>query len=136
MGGELTDVSVARVLIPSTAASVHTSGLFEAMPPASKQALYLKALWCWEGLDRTRLVTAIADSPSLTSRQMNVESMPEGPDNPFNVGFVARERPLRTEAEAQRMADVATSRYWKIKNPRSINPLNGASRTTQVCHVR
>ena len=56
---------------------------------------------------------------------MNVEPMPEGPANPFNVGFIAKETMLRTEQDAIRMADVGKSRYWKIKNPNSINPLNG-----------
>lgn len=59
--------------------------------------------------------------------QMNMEPMAEGPDNPYNVGFTANERMLLTEQEAIRMANVQTSRYWKIKNPNSINPLTGAS---------
>jgi len=57
--------------------------------------------------------------------QVNVESLPDGPKNPHGVGFVANETVLRSEKEAQRMGDLNTSRIWKIKNPNSINPLNG-----------
>lgn len=57
---------------------------------------------------------------------MNMEPMAEGAENPYNVGFTANETLLRTEQEAIRMADVGKSRYWKIKNPNSINPLTGA----------
>jgi len=56
---------------------------------------------------------------------VNVESLLDGPQNPHGVGFVANETVLRSEKEAQRMGDLNTSRIWKIKNPNSINPLNG-----------
>ena len=67
-----------------------------------------------------------AESRSADAVQVDVEPMPEGPENPHNVGFVAKERILRTEQEAMRDGDLAKSRVWKIKNPNSINPLNGA----------
>ena len=54
-----------------------------------------------------------------------MESLPDGPRNPHGVGFVANETVLRSEKQAQRMGDLNTSRVWKIKNPNSINPLNG-----------
>ena len=65
--------------------------------------------------------------------QVNVESLPDGPANPHGVGFVANETVLRSEKEAQRMGDLNTSRIWKIKNPNSINPLNGELSGNAVC---
>jgi primary-amine oxidase len=41
---------------------------------------------------------------------------PAGPDNPAGNGWVARERPLETEADAQRLADSAAGRYWLVVN--------------------
>ncbi|KAK9817313.1 hypothetical protein WJX72_012521 [[Myrmecia] bisecta] len=61
----------------------------------------------------------------LTVTETDVEAMPEGPDNPYGVGFKATERDLTTEKEAQRCIDVACSRIWKIKNKHSLNPVNG-----------
>lgn len=52
--------------------------------------------------------------------------MPLGPDNPHGVGFVAMETEFATEREAIRCVDPARSRVWKIKNPRSLNPVSGA----------
>ncbi len=66
---------------------------------------------------------------------MNVESLPDGPKNPYGVGFVANETVLRSEKEAQRMGDLNTSRVWKVKNPNSINPLNGEAADTGACQV-
>jgi primary-amine oxidase len=41
---------------------------------------------------------------------------PAGPDNPAGNAWVARERPLETEAGAQRLADTAAGRYWLVVN--------------------
>lgn len=41
---------------------------------------------------------------------------PAGPGNPVGNAWVARERPLETEAEAQRLADIAAGRYWLVVN--------------------
>jgi primary-amine oxidase len=41
---------------------------------------------------------------------------PAGPDNPAGNAWVARERPLETEADAQRLADSAAGRYWLVVN--------------------
>jgi Copper amine oxidase, enzyme domain len=55
--------------------------------------------------------------------------MPDGPANPFGVGFCATETVLKTEQQAQRNGNPAKSRIWKIKNPSSLNRMNGE----QVC---
>ena len=57
--------------------------------------------------------------------QVNCESMPDGPANPYGVGFCATETLLRTEQEAKRNSDFAKSRIWKIKNVNKLNPMNG-----------
>lgn len=55
--------------------------------------------------------------------------MPDGPANPFGVGFCATETVLNTEQQAQRNGNPAKSRIWKVKNPNSLNRMNGA----QLC---
>jgi Copper amine oxidase, enzyme domain len=55
--------------------------------------------------------------------------MPDGPANPFGVGFCATETVLKTEQQAQRNGNPAKSRIWKVKNPSSLNRMNGA----QLC---
>lgn len=61
--------------------------------------------------------------------QVNVESMPPGPENPFNIGFFHTETELKTELGAIRDVDSAKSRIWKIKNPNVKNPMSGTSAT-------
>ena len=41
---------------------------------------------------------------------------PAGPGNPAGNAWVARERPLETEADAQRLADAAAGRCWLVVN--------------------
>lgn len=52
--------------------------------------------------------------------------MPEGPENPHGNGFWAQETSLTTEATAQRVANPASARVWKISNPASKHPVTGA----------
>ncbi len=59
------------------------------------------------------------------SPQVNVEALPEGPENPYGNGFVAKETPLLRESEAQRTNNAASGRYWKVKNPSVINSTTG-----------
>lgn len=57
--------------------------------------------------------------------QINCESMPVGPDNPYGVGFVALETVLETEKQAQRDIDPYKSRCWKVVNYNSHNRVTG-----------
>ena len=57
--------------------------------------------------------------------QVDLVSMPEGPDNPHGNGFWAKETPLLTESKAMRVADPAAARAWKISNPTSTHPVTG-----------
>lgn len=72
-----------------------------------------------------------------TAAQVNCESMPDGPANPHGVGFCATETLLKTEQQAQRNINAAKSRIWKVKNPSSLNPMNGSqlSLLSAVSHL-
>jgi primary-amine oxidase len=47
---------------------------------------------------------------------------PPGPGNPAGNAWIARERPLETEAEAQRLANAPTGRYWLVVNESVCGP--------------
>lgn len=59
--------------------------------------------------------------------------MPDGPANPYGVGFCATETVLKTKQQAQRNGDAAKSRVWKVVNPASLNPMNGGSALLETC---
>jgi primary-amine oxidase len=56
------------------------------------------------------------------------ESVPStaGPDDPYSLGLVVRDTPLRTEAEGKQDYDWATQRAWKIVNDNVRNGLGTA----------
>ncbi|MDT3425806.1 primary-amine oxidase [Paenibacillus forsythiae] len=53
--------------------------------------------------------------------EVNTSSMPPGPDNPYENGFIPVSTQLKTETEAVRDMDIRSSRYWKIVNPNKKN---------------
>jgi primary-amine oxidase len=55
--------------------------------------------------------------------EMNTQAMAAGRDNPYNNAFTMQETALRTEAQAQRQLNLASSRKWKIINPENKNSL-------------
>ncbi len=55
--------------------------------------------------------------------EMNSETVPAGPSNPYGNAFVMKETLLATEKAAKRALNFASSRRWKIINPRSLNSL-------------
>lgn len=57
--------------------------------------------------------------------QIDTQTMPPGPKNPFDIGFFHKETELVTEKAAIRDIDPAKSRVWKIKNPHVTNPKTG-----------
>jgi primary-amine oxidase len=63
------------------------------------------------------------DGPTNTVYEVDARRVPTGEDNPWGNAFEAVLTPLRTESEAQRMADQATSRHWRIVNERATNRL-------------
>jgi primary-amine oxidase len=58
-----------------------------------------------------------------TVLELNTESVLVGDNNPRGEWFSMTEHPLRTEQEAQRNLNLATSRKWKIVNMKTTNGL-------------
>ncbi|MFI5585960.1 primary-amine oxidase [Amycolatopsis sp. NPDC051758] len=65
----------------------------------------------------------MVDGPENLVEEVDVERVPMGPDNQRGNAFTQRRTPLRTESEAQRMADNRKGRVWHITNPGSRNRL-------------
>ncbi len=63
------------------------------------------------------------DGTANSLYEVNVESVPPGPDNPWDNAFVARSRLLASEQAAKRRVDPAAGRYWKVVNPSRLNAL-------------
>lgn len=55
--------------------------------------------------------------------EMNTEPSPAGKNNPYNNAFTMTENSLRTERQAQRQLNLASSRKWKVINPAIKNSL-------------
>lgn len=63
------------------------------------------------------------DGPVNEVHEVNAETVPFGPDNPWGNAFRPRTTVLERESLAQREVDPATSRSWKIVNPEVRNGL-------------
>jgi primary-amine oxidase len=63
------------------------------------------------------------DGERNTVVEVNSESVPPGPENPYGSAYVARETTLAREHEAQRLIDPLAGRYWKVANPGVTNGL-------------
>jgi primary-amine oxidase len=57
--------------------------------------------------------------------EMNTESVPKGPANPYGNAFAMKETPLRNEKEAQRKLNLASSRRWTVTHCGQKNSLGG-----------
>ncbi|MEW6212850.1 MAG: primary-amine oxidase, partial [Acidobacteriota bacterium] len=55
--------------------------------------------------------------------EMNTQSLPPGPRNPYNNAFTVKETVLKRELEAQRKLNLASGRRWKVINPSVKNSL-------------
>jgi primary-amine oxidase len=55
--------------------------------------------------------------------ELNSQAPPAGPQNPHGNAFVMQETALRTEQQAQRDLNFASSRAWKVINPNVTNAL-------------
>jgi primary-amine oxidase len=71
-----------------------------------------------------RLDTMI-DGPVNAVDELEAVLVPRGPQNPTGTGITQTVTRLRTEKEAQRMADNAKNRVWLISNPGRQNRLGG-----------
>ena len=63
------------------------------------------------------------DGPVNTVYAVQSEASPASADDPYGLGLVTRETPLRTEAEGQQDYDWATQRAWKIISSNGKNGL-------------
>jgi len=61
------------------------------------------------------------DGPGNSVYEVDAVPVPSGADNPYGNAFTSLVTLLETESQAQRLADSARSRYWKIVNPGSLN---------------
>jgi primary-amine oxidase len=55
--------------------------------------------------------------------EVNSAAMPAGAANPYGGAFQMKETPLRTEREAQRKLNLASSRFWVVENLSAKNAL-------------
>ena len=53
--------------------------------------------------------------------EVDAARVPMGPDNPFGNAFTWTETPLRTELEAQRLADPSVARVWQVQSASRTN---------------
>ncbi|TDD00474.1 primary-amine oxidase [Saccharopolyspora terrae] len=65
----------------------------------------------------------MVDGHHNSVEEINVQRVPIGPDNPRGNAFTHTRTPLRTESQAQRLADNRAGRVWHITNPESRNRL-------------
>ena len=70
-----------------------------------------------------RLDLDIDGATGNTVVEQNTSAVPAGANNPHNNGFSMSESPLRSESEAKRQLNLASSRRWKVQNPSVKNSL-------------
>jgi primary-amine oxidase len=63
------------------------------------------------------------DGAANSVYEVETEAVPVGSDNPYGNAFRPRRTLLRTESEAQRLADPRVARHWLVVNPGVVNGL-------------
>ncbi len=63
------------------------------------------------------------DGQANRVKELNTVALPRGPDNPYGGGFTMQESTLRTESEAQRPLNLASSRRWLVESATTNNAL-------------
>jgi primary-amine oxidase len=66
------------------------------------------------------------DGEANNAQEVNVRAAPPGPENPNDNAFFVEVTPLATERAAQRDANAASARFWRIANASKKNALGGA----------
>ena len=64
------------------------------------------------------------DGQSNSVYEVNSKQLPRGDENPHGNAFVAEQTLFEREQDAQRLCNMASSRYWKIVNPSVKNRMN------------
>ncbi|MDI2032730.1 primary-amine oxidase [Saccharopolyspora sp. TS4A08] len=65
----------------------------------------------------------MVDGHGNSVEEIDVQRVPTGPDNPRGNAFTHTRTPLRSESQAQRLADNRAGRVWHITNPSARNRL-------------
>jgi primary-amine oxidase len=65
----------------------------------------------------------MVDGMRNSVHEVHAESPPAGSENPYGGALITRVTPFRREAEAQRVIDPLSARYWRIVNPTVHNGL-------------
>jgi primary-amine oxidase len=63
------------------------------------------------------------DGAANSVYEVETEAVPVGSENPYGNAFRPRRTLLRTESEAQRLADPRVARHWLVVNPGVVNGL-------------
>ena len=63
------------------------------------------------------------DGTANTVYRSDTEAVPTGPENPYGLGLVQRNTPLRTEEEGKQDPSWQTQRAWKVVNENVVNGL-------------
>ncbi len=63
------------------------------------------------------------DGQANRVKELNTVALPTGPNNPYGGGFTMQESTLRTESEAQRQLNLASSRRWLVESATTNNAL-------------
>jgi primary-amine oxidase len=63
------------------------------------------------------------DGAANSVYEVETEALPVGSDNPYGNAFRPRRTLLRSESEAQRLADPRVARHWLVVNPSVVNGL-------------
>jgi primary-amine oxidase len=63
------------------------------------------------------------DGEANSVYEVETEAVPIGSDNPYGNAFRPRRTLLRSESEAQRLADPRVARHWLVVNPSVVNGL-------------
>jgi primary-amine oxidase len=63
------------------------------------------------------------DGAANSVYEVETEAVPVGSDNPYGNAFRPRRTLLRTESEAQRLAEPRVARHWLVVNPGVVNVL-------------
>ena len=102
---------------------MHTTALSPGEPPqfGVEIAPQLKAPF-HQHIFAARLDTAI-DGEANSVYEVNMVSLPRGPENPHGNAFRAESKLLATEQAAQRATNSASARFWRIVNPERKNRL-------------
>jgi primary-amine oxidase len=76
----------------------------------------------------------MVDGLANSVQEIDLESAPVGPDNPYGNAFTTTARTFARESEAVRTADAARGRTWRVVNPGATNRLGQPVAYTIVPH--